>query len=225
MSKLWHDKDIEYFKEHPAPLMEQMHSGHWTNINSTITYFGPMLYFLTRSLGCEQVLEIGHAEGYTSYYLAHAVKDNATRFGMKDNRYYGIDIVQTERAVENMKNRDLPATIINMDSINLTPKTFEGITFDLIFQDGCHDTEHVLHEMDVLYPQLKGKGKGYWIFHDCFGPSEDGFKELQKLIAKGKYNFEFVRIFSIYGIAIMRKMDGFDDSKYYWEDKKGLVEA
>jgi len=219
---IWHPKDQEYFKEYPAPVMEKMHAGHWTNINSTITYFGPMLYFITRALGCEQVLEIGHAEGYTSYYLAHAVKDNAIRFGMKGNMYYGMDIVQTELMREKMAKEGLPATIINMDSIKLTSETFKDITFDLIFQDGAHDTEHVLHEIDVLYPQLKGEGKGYLIFHDCYGPSEDGFKKLQELIKQGKYNLEFVRIFSVYGIAIMRKMDGFDDKKYYWEDHKGL---
>ena len=153
-----HPKDIEYFTEYPALLMELIHSSHFTNINSTITYFGPMLYFIVRALGCEQVLEIGHAEGYTSHYLAHAVKDNATRFGMKGNRYYGIDIAQTEKTRNALEKEGLPVTILNIDSIKLTPDTLKDIKFDLIFQDGAHDTEHILHELDILYPADNRKG-------------------------------------------------------------------
>jgi len=213
---IWHEKDKEYFKEYQAPIMEKMHGGHWTNINSTITFYGPMLYFIIRALGCEKVLEIGAAKGYTGRYMAHAIKDNAARYGMKDNIYYGIDIVSTEWLSAQMFKEDLPAKIINMDSKKLNPQTFEGIKFDLIFQDGAHDTEHVLHELDVLYPQLKGQGRGYWIFHDCYGPAEEGFQELKKMIEKGKYKFEYVRLLSVYGIAILRKTEGEDPGKKYW---------
>jgi protein-L-isoaspartate O-methyltransferase len=209
-----HERDVEYFTEYPAPIMELIHCSHFTNINSTIPFFGPMLYFLARAMGVEQVLEIGHAECYTAWYLANAVKDNATRFGMAGNRYYGIDIVQTEKARENLK--DLPATIINMDSMLLTPDTFKDIKFDLIFQDGCHDTEHVLHELKTLYPQLKGEGRGFFICHDTCGPAEEGFREIQKLIKEGVYDFQYVVIPEIYGIAIMRKMTGYDYEKRHW---------
>lgn len=217
--RIWHEKDLEYFSDHPAPLMELIHSKHFTNINSTLAFFGPMLYFLVRAFGSEQVLEIGHAEGYSSWYLANAIKDNATRFKMEDNRYYGIDIVQTESVKEKLK--DLPAVVMNLDSMKITPETFKDITFDLIFQDGNHDTEHVLYELKTLYPQLKGEGRGYWIFHDCYGPAEEGFQEVLKLIKNGTYNFEFVRLFdSNYGMAIMRKMEGYDESKRYWWESK-----
>jgi hypothetical protein len=215
---VWHELDIEYFRDHPAPIMERVHSGHFTNINSTITFLGPMLYFLVRELGCEQVLEIGHAEGYTAYYLANAVKDNATRFKMEGNRYYGIDIVQTERLQQFMKDYDLPATILNLDSMKLTPETFKDVKFDLIFQDGNHDTEHVIHELKTMYPQLKGEGKGYWIFHDCYGPAEEGFHKLLHAMSDcpWEFEFEYTRIFSTYGMAIMRKMEGYDYGKRYW---------
>ena len=213
--KITHPKDIEYFTEYPAPIMESVHANHFTNINSTITFFGPMLYFLTRALCCEQVLEIGHAEGYSSFYLAHAVKDNGVRFNMKGNMYHGIDIVQTEKVRKNLTDAGLPNTILNLDSMELKPETFNK-QFDLIFQDGCHDTEHVLAEMENMYPTLKGEGKGYWIFHDCYGPAEEGFRELVKLIEKGKYNFEWCTILCVYGLAILRKMDGYDYNKRHW---------
>ncbi len=50
-------------------------------------------------MGCEQALEIGVAEGYSSYYMAHAIKDNATRYQMFGNKFYGIDIALTKNTV------------------------------------------------------------------------------------------------------------------------------
>jgi protein-L-isoaspartate O-methyltransferase len=215
---LTHPLDIEYFKEYPAPIMQAVQELQHTNINSTITFFGPMLYFLLRDIGAEQVLEIGHAEGYTAHYLAHAVKDNGVRFGMKNNKYYGIDIVQTEKVRAALEAEGLPVDIRNVDSMTLSSETFPDLLFDVIFQDGCHDTEHVLHELKTMYPQLKGNGRGYWIMHDVFGPAEEGFHAVKKLIDEGVYNFEFVRIFSPYGIGIFRKMDGWDESIRHWRD-------
>ena len=215
-----HPKDTQYFKEYPAPIMENLQNGHFTNINSTITFFGPMLYFFARSIGAEQILEIGHAEGYTSHYLAHAVKDNATRFKMAGNRYYGIDIVQTDKVRQNLLNEHLPVTVLTLDSMKLTPETFKDVKFDIIFQDGCHDDEHVVYEMETMYDQLKGNGTGYWIFHDCYGPSEEGW---HKIIKDPRYNWEFVRIFCPYGLGILRKMDGYDNSKRFWVQEKGFA--
>jgi predicted O-methyltransferase YrrM len=208
-----HPKDVEYFKQYPAPLMEIMHSNHFTNVNATITFFGPMLYFLLREIGAEQVLEIGHAEGYSSFYLANAVKDNATRFGMEGNKYYGIDIVQTDKVREQLLKKDLPVDLRELDSMKLTPETFKGVDFDVIFQDGCHDTEHVLYEMATMYPQLKPGG--YWIFHDAAGPAEEAWH----LIVKDKnYQFESLRFITPYGLGIMRKIEGIDPEKRYWKD-------
>ena len=214
----FHERDVEYFTEYSAPIMQLLHSYHSAPLNATISFFGPMLYFLARALGVEQVLEIGHAEGYTSFYLANAVKDNAVRYGMAGNRFYAIDIIQTENVREMLAKYNLPVTILQLDSMKLTPQTFPGITFDLIFQDGCHDADHVLYEMKTMYPQLKGEGKGFWIAHDCYGPAEKGFREIERLIKAGVYEFEFVRIPEIYGIAIMRKMKGHDPNKQYWPE-------
>jgi len=211
-----HPKDVEYFTEFPAPLMSLMHSAHFTNINSTIAFFGPMLYFLTRAFRCEKVLEIGFAQGYSSWYLANAVNDNATRFQYKNSMYYGIDIKDNEPFREVMKLNKLPHNLTLMDSINLTPDTFKDIQFDLIFQDGCHDTEHVMHELATLWPQLKGAGKGYWIFHDCFGPSEEAFNKLIPLLKEE--NVEWIRLDDdVYGMAILRKMEGYDYNNKHWQ--------
>jgi len=215
-NKIQFPMDVEYFSQYPAPLMEMMHAQHFTIINSTIPFFGPMFYFLLRELGAEQVLEIGHAEGYTAFYMANAVRDNAVRYGMAGNKYYGIDIAQTDRVREQLLECGLPVDLRNMDSMDLTPETFPGIVFDVIFQDGCHDREHVMYELKTLYPQLKGKGQGYWLFHDCFGPAEDTFHEIMELIKEGVYQFEYVRFFTPWGLAILRKIEGFDETARHW---------
>ena len=215
--KIWHELDKEYFNEYSAPVMENMQRLHYTNINSTITFYGPMLYYLVRALGCEHVLELGTAEGYTSFYLASAVKDNAVRYKMEGNMYYGVD-VRNMKVHEHLTDRGLPNKFLYMDTNEITTETFKDITFDLIFQDGPHDTEHVLHEFETLWPQLKGEGKGYWIFHDCYGPAEEGFRILKRRFEKKEVDAEWIRLDSVYGIAIIRKMDGYDESKRHWQD-------
>lgn len=211
--EITHPRDIEYFAQYPEPIMEALQREHFTNINTTISYYGPMLYFIARAMGAEQILEIGHAEGYTGFYLSNAVKDNGQRFGMKGNMYHAIDIVQTEKVKKCFEEAGLPANIYNFDSMNL-PGPFEGMKFDIIFQDGCHDTEHVLYELETMYPQLKPNG--LWIFHDSAGPAEEAWHEVLRMIKEGKYQFEAIRLLGIYGISIMRKLEGVNPEKRYW---------
>ena len=213
---IYFDKDIEYFTEFSAPVMENVQRMHFTNINSTIPYFGPMLYFLVRQFGSEQILEIGHAEGYSSFYLAHGVKDNGTRFNMLGNHYYGIDIVQTDRVRENLEKEGLPVTILNKDSMTLDRSSFPGIVFDMIFQDGCHDTEHVVYEFNTMWPQLKGGGHGYWIAHDAEGPAWDGCNKIRKILKDRNEPHDIINLGGQYGLMIIRKMEGFDYSKDPW---------
>lgn len=208
-------KDIEYFKEHPAPIMENLHRMHYTIVNSTIPFFGPILYFLARQFGSEQILEIGHAEGYSSFYLAHAVKDNGTRFGMTGNRYYGVDIVQTETTKEKLEKEGLPVTVVNMDSMLLKPETF-NVTFDMIFQDGNHSAEYVVAEFENLWPALKAKGDGYWIAHDSEGPAWEGCRQLRRILKEKQIPHDIISLGGQYGLMIIRKMEGFDYDKNPW---------
>jgi hypothetical protein len=215
MDKIMHPKDAESFKEYPAPLMKLIHSAHFTNINATLPFFSPMFYFLCRALLCEKILEIGTAEGVSSFYFANAKKDNAIRNGYHDAMFYGIDIVKTDYVRENLNMFGLPNTLTNMDSIDLTPETFKDIKFDLIFQDGNHDEQHILHEFKTLWPQLKGNGKGYWLAHDCYGPGEKGFRKLMGSFGK---DIEYIRVDDgIYGLAILRKMEGYVEHDHWNE--------
>ena len=210
-----HLKDQEYFDSYPAPIMRMLQEKHFTNCNSTIAFFSPMFYFLLRALKCEKVLELGMAEGYSSFYLASAIKDNAIRNNYKNAMFYGIDICQTEKTKANLDKAELPNTIINLDTINLTNETFKDIQFDLIFQDACHAKINVLNELAILYPQLKGNGLGYWIAHDVLGPASEGFQEIKRLIDNKVYDFQYTILDDgIYGLAILRKMEDYVERKY-----------
>ena len=143
--------------------------------------------------------------------MAHAIKDNIARFQYTSGQYYGIDIVKSDEVAEMLK--DLPATIYQLDSATMTTCSFNDVNFDLIFQDGAHDTEHVVHEIECLYPLLCGNGKGYLVMHDCYGPAEEGY---QRIINDPRYHFEHVRLDDmVYGLAILRKMDGYKEHKHW----------
>lgn len=216
--KIWHPKDIEYFQEFPAPIAENHHRMHFTLVNSTIPFFSPMLYYFARQTGAEQVLEIGTAEGFTSFHLASAVKDNATRFGMAGNHFFGIDIVQTDSTREKLEKEGLPVTILNMDSMTLTSETFKNIIFDIIYIDGNHDDEHVVYEFETMWPQLKDKGNGYMIFHDAEGPAWSGCKKIRQLLKERNEPHEVINFGGMYGLMIIRKMENFDYDNNPWKD-------
>jgi len=213
--KIWHEKDKEYFNDFSAPVMENSHRLHYTNINSTIPFYGPMLYYLVRAFGCEQVLEIGTAEGYTSFYLANAVRDNSERYQMAGNMFYGVDICNHD-VHQHLSDRGLPNDIRYMDSKDLSRDTFKDVRFDFIFQDGDHSTEAVVREFELLWPQLKSGGTAYWVCHDVYGPAEEGCRIIQKRIEEGEFKAEFIRLFSVYGLMLIRKMDDYDYDKRFW---------
>ena len=215
--KIWHEKDKEYFKEYAAPVMENYQRMHFTNINSTISFLSPMMYFLIRALCCEHVLEIGVAEGFTAFNMANAVKDNGTRFGMKGNMYYGVDN-RNIHVHEHLDDRGLPNKILYMDSKDLTSDTFKGVTFDLIFQDGDHSEEAIVREFDLFWPQLKKGGKGYFVMHDTQGPGELGWRRIKEKLDNKEVQAEYVTLDCVYGMTIIRNTEGFDYAKRHWKD-------
>jgi len=210
-----HPKDIEYFKEYPAPIMELIHSAHFTNINATDSFFGCMLYFLIRAFRCQKVLEIGSAEGYSAWYMANGVRDNAIRHNFKDVMYYGIDIVKIGEVEKILTDQCLPNTMLPMDTITLEKEVFEDVKFDLVFQDGCHEANHVFHEFKTLWPLLKGNGLGYWIAHDVMGPAAEGYKKILAYIKENNIPIEKIVLDEgIYGLSMFRKMEGYHERKY-----------
>lgn len=207
--------DQGYFKQFPSPIFEASCKDHIdTVINHSTPYFGPLIYWIARSIEAKCVLEIGVCKSYSSYFLASAVKDNMTRYG-GNGFYYGIDTSNTKPYEEQLRAKGLPVTMIQMDSWDITRETFPPNTkFHLIFQDGYHSSQHFLKEIEILYPMLYGEGKGYLIIHDAYAWV---MKPLREVLANPKYEWEYVRFRNNYGLAILRKMENYkEDPDAIW---------
>jgi len=208
--------DQGYFKQFPAPVFEGSCQDHIdTIINHTTPYYGPLLYWLVRCCGARYVAEIGIFMGYTSYFLASGVKDNMTRLSGA-GQYYGVDISgKCAELQKKLRDKNLPATMIQMDSYDMNNKSFPGTSkFGLVFIDGWHSTQHLYKEIDTLWPMLHDKGRGYMVIHDVYGWV---MEPMQKILADPKYNKEVIRFPDNYGLAIIRKMDNYrEDPSKTW---------
>jgi len=205
-----HEIDKTEFDKYPAPLWEawmKIHPGH---INHTLPHYGPMFYFMMRSMTTEIAVEIGVAEGYTSFFMASAIKDNSLRYGFK-GQYIGIDINIRDCYIDKIKELELPAQFLEMNSLDIDTSIFKK-PIDFIFQDGCHDYDHCMKELELFYPLLKGGGEGYIVMHDVHYVCEEYFHTIKK---DPRYNFEYVRFINNYGLAICRKMDGYNPDKKF----------
>ncbi len=210
-----HPNDKKLFDEHPAPLWEAWMEMHPAHINCTTPSYGPMMYWIMRAITGPNAVEIGVAQGYTSWFIAQGVKDNNTRFGC-DGKYVAIDIGDKRPIFDPWIKDGLPMEFWQTDSLKVTHEMLNeafpsGI--DLIFQDGWHNTEHCMKELELYYPHLKGNGDGYLIMHDIYAYCEEYYKEVMK---DPRWNFESVRFLNNYGLAICRKMDGYDHDKVFW---------
>ena len=207
--------DQGYFKEYPAPIFEASCKDHIdTVINHSTPYYGPLMYWLVRACDATNVVEIGVCKAYSSYFLAAGVKDNMTRHGC-GGQYYGIDISGELPGFErNFREKGLPVTMLQMDSWDMKPETFGGKQLGLVFIDGWHSRQHLLKEVDILYPLLLDGGRGYMVIHDVYGWVSEPVEEVYK---NPKYKWEKIRFFNNYGLAILRKMDNHvDNPRLYW---------
>ena len=205
--------DMDFFKLYPAPMFEAMFGQHISDINTTSNYYGPLIYFIMKANTAHNVLEIGMAQGWTSFFMASAVHENNHRFNA-NGFYYGCDIENKDYIFDAMKAKGLTnVKHLNKDSLALTADDFPlGIKFDLIFQDGWHSTSYILDEIELLLPFLKDNGEGYLIMHDVYAWGEEAFRIVQK-----KYPFfEYVRFVNNYGCAILRNMQNYDYDKVFW---------
>jgi hypothetical protein len=200
-----HEKDAKEFELYPAPIWETLMKMHPGLINATLPYYGPMLYWITRAIGPTLAVEIGVAEGYSSYFIANGVKDHNTRYNLK-GKYIGIDINIRPIHLDPIKD-NYPVEFWEMNSLDVKPEMFNEQKIHLLFQDGCHDTDHCIKELEMFYPLIADKGEGYIIMHDVYYLCEEYFHIIQH---DERYNFEFVRLFTNCGLAICRKMDNYD---------------
>ena len=183
---------LDYFKIYPSPMLQSMFEQHVTSMSSITTYYGPFLYWLCRVIRATRAMEIRVDMGWSTYFMASAVKDEGVRRGCPSS-FYGVDLVDRNNIVEKAKANSVPIDFIKKDSLDLVPGDWNNQILHIVFQDGYHSNEYVLDELEILYPYLADKGKGYWVMHDVYSHCEQVFPIVIK-----KYNFEYIRFFSNY---------------------------
>lgn len=190
------DKFLKGFATHPS-----------NDCNFTCTYFPLLIYLFAKIHGSKNILEIGSAEGYSAYYLAEIAKENG---GM----YYGIDKEQglIERVDKLLVY--LPHTLICADTHKIEKLDIDSL--DIVWIDGEHTTEAVMHEIELVYPILKDRGFGFIFLHDIVDMGVSG----AWLKLKNDKRFESIGLEANYGLGILRKLEG-----VRYEEKAKLFEV
>jgi 23S rRNA U2552 (ribose-2'-O)-methylase RlmE/FtsJ len=174
---------------------------HYLNqMNATCAWYPILIYMFGKFAQAQNIVEIGSAEGYGSYYLAQIAKDHG---GM----YYGIDFNPglIERVDKLLTEADLPHTMICADTKEMTSFDFTD-RIDIAFVDGEHTTEAVMHEIELLYPKMNKRGYG-WIF--CHDIVDMGVAGAWLQLTKDK-RFESVGTNHNYGLGILRCVEGME---------------
>ena len=87
-------------------------SNHFLNeVNATLPYYSLLMYTWIIAHQHKNILEVGIAEGYSSYYFAYAAK-------MNEGMYYGIDNNPgcCKKVDEELTKADFPHKIICADT-------------------------------------------------------------------------------------------------------------
>lgn len=140
-----------------------------------------LMYPLCHWYCFKNILEIGQAEGYTSWYLAHAAKENG-------GTYLAIDIVDTWNRTHEpfgyslkrcFEGERLPCRFIQSDTKLLKEiPDYEHGGLDLIdfcYIDGEHKTDTILHEVyDLIMPKMRKDGFGILCFDDVVDMGAEG---------------------------------------------------
>jgi hypothetical protein len=167
-------------------------------MNTTDAWYPILIYMFGMFTQAKNILEIGSAEGYGSYYLAQAAK-------MNDGMYYGVDINQglCDRVDNLLTKENLPHKMICADTKQLEKIDFTD-RIDIAFLDGEHTTEAVMHEIDLIYPILNKNGYGWMFFHDVHDMGAAGaWLQMTK-----DPRFECVTVQHNYGLGIARAIEG-----------------
>jgi len=182
------DKFLQGFK-HGVPWL-------WEP-NCTNALYMPFLYSLCMVYEFRNILEIGVDQGHGTNILGYVAKKN-------NGQYVGIDINGSrfphyKRYFEGLR---YPVKFIEADTKEMTEIPMDKI--DFVFIDGEHKTEPILHEVEMIWPKLQGKGWGYIAFHDVV---DQGAQDAWKIVKeKYKDQAEFIAFHPNGGLGLMRKM-------------------
>lgn len=163
-------------------------------------FTAPIMYLMCKQMGVKKVVEIGVAAGSSGYWLSHAMKEMC---GM----YYGIEINPSycRNVGKWMDMFEVPHTIFNLSSLDMTSQWFkENIgNVGLAYLDGNHTKEAIMHEMEVVFPFVRGGGYGYIFIHDIYTASKEGWAAV-----RSEYSgiCDIIEVKAQSGMGILRKL-------------------
>lgn len=141
------------------------------------------------------IVEVGSWKGFSTYYLAEAVKDCGGKVfavdhwrmpGIFELFKYNMSVLKVDKIVESMKVDSLTAS-----------KHFENGTIDLVFLDGDHRYDNFKQDILSWFPKVKIGG--IICGHDC-----EGYYDDYSFQAKDKINInlgeDFIRYLGHPGI-------------------------
>ena len=186
----------------PYPLLHGFKDHFpWHIDPSANPYYTPMYYLICRLMEAKNILEIGLDNGYSSYVLGTAAKEN-------EGRFFGVEKHEgkARRIKKEMDLLEMPNTIIWADSNDI--KKWEWCDrLDFILLDGNHNVKSILHEMDLLYPLIKTGG--IVCIHDVWSWSAEAWDKIIKT-----YDFAGQLTFLYnFGLGIIRKAYGREEEK------------
>ena len=174
--------------------------------NHANPYYSPLYYIICRGLKARNILEIGCEEGYSSYMLALAAKENeGTYFCIEKNPAYA------QRIKEGCVEEGFPHVVIQADSGDIEEFVWAQY-LDFVLLDGDHSPEAIAHEVALVYPKLRG----YIALHDTSAWSATGY---YAVLDNPDYDWEHISFPYNFGLALLRKQPARVVPNEDWPDR------
>lgn len=158
-----HDRNRELtMKKMIDPRIVRRLDSGFARSNTVHPDTGTALYSICYACGAHNVFETGTYWGFSTSYLASALKDKGA------GKVHTFDIY--EKAGKHIPKNLLPFIDLHRGhpSVEMMPPVLSHITPELFFQDSRHDYEGVKEELEIIMPHLKQDA--VVIFHDFIEP-------------------------------------------------------
>jgi len=156
-------KEKSLYKFLPPQLIRRLDAA-FARSNTVHPDTGHALYAICRASHANHVFETGTYWGYSTAYLAAALKDTDAI-----GKVHTFDIYPHAGKYIPKSLRSRIELYRGKPSVETMPKVLEKVAPDLFFQDSRHDYEGVTEELKVIKPYLKPGS--VVLFHDFVEPN------------------------------------------------------
>lgn len=151
------EREMSWSRVLPPQLIRRIDKG-FARSHTVHPDTGRVLYAVCRAMKPSHVFETGTYWGYSTAYLAAAVRDNHV------GKIHTFDLY--ERAGKHIPQSLLPHIDLyrGKPSTEMMPQVLQKVTPTLFFQDSLHDYDGVKSELEIVDPHLKANA--IILFHD-----------------------------------------------------------